>query len=522
LEDFVLDGAAMPHPSTTDCATTLSGFSFRVARKAPSVDHSLMGLLKLHTTKEAKRLFKPLVDVPSFEDWLETTNYSASRKEALRKEWYLSVARDQPRPYKRKDLEVKCHVKSETYDTYKHARMILARSDWFKCAYGRYIKAMERAVYHHPSFVKHINPVDRPQYISDVLGEAGVLTNMDFSSYESSFDAELKDAVERTVYDHLTSELSDELKAEFDFLYAQTRGMCVVQNNHFRAMLREKKKSGEMDTSLSNGITTYFVSSFFASLTEQSVRLVVEGDDNLARFSREAPTAEWFARLGLTCKIEFPASVGEASFCGIVANPEIGVNITDPRKVLARFGWADAAYRGSKPHTRRVLLRVKSLSLLYQFPGCPIVQELALMGMRLTSDISLRDCFKEVMSRRGAGYRGEYMQAKILPALRKFEKGELPTVPVHAESRLLMDRVFGVTIENQLAEEIRLMEHRAGPFFSGLDFPACWRDYWDHYVVHRRGCGPSADHPVMSRVIRELGVAGCVVSRIIPKAGVRH
>jgi hypothetical protein len=340
---------------------------------------------------------------------------------------------------------------------------------------------------------------------------------MDATSYESSFEAELKDAVETTTYMYMMSLQEISLVEEFESLYEITRGDVEVEHRHFVALLPESKKSGEMDTSLSNSLTTLLVAEFIAEETKQSVNVIAEGDDNLANWSVFVPDATHFKRLGIIAKIETPADIASASFCGLVFSLEDSTILTNPFTQLAKFAWASGQYVNCSRVKKRILLRVKALSYLYQFPGCPVVQELAVMGLRLSSGVTVRDCWKEVLSKRNAGLGGMYWTEVVLKALSAFERGDLPVRAVTDASRFQMEKVFGFSVDQQLRTEDYLARHSSGPLIlPELNFPSEWSENYERFVVDDDFYSPSFSPPVgpscMAELIR-VGVRASVVRK---------
>jgi hypothetical protein len=208
------------------------------------------------------------------------------------------------------------------------------------------------------------------------------------------------------------------------------------------------------------------------------VRGVVEGDDGLFVTNGPAPTPEDFARLGANIKLATAPSLESASFCGLIFDPTDLVNITNPLKALAQFGWGSAKYAGSSKSKAAALLRCKALSLAHQYPGCPVIQSLAFYGLRATSDV--RVC--RVL--RAAGMREQFDEWKRMRAIDAVRAGTLTPRPVPMRTRCLMEEVFGLSVTQQLRIEKYLDGLKTiQPLSIDRDlFPVQWTMNWDTYV----------------------------------------
>jgi hypothetical protein len=274
-----------------------------------------------------------------------------------------------------------------------------------------------------------------------------------------------------------------------------------------------------MDTSASNSLATLLIAEFLAEETNQHVEVIAEGDDNLCNWSCSVPSAEMYAALGVTAKIDLPSDIESASFCGIVFSPEDGAILTNPYSQLVRFAWADGSYAGSSGRKKLVLLRVKALSTLYQFPGCPVVQELALMALRLSHGTPMIECCKEVLSKRAAGIGGSFWVETVLTLLRRFERGDLPSCAVTSGSRFQMERVYGMSVQSQLSLEAILRNHVSGPLrLDGFAFPSAWAETFERNVVVGSPHAPTYAQDVCNRVLVQLKAAGVSVEVRLPPA----
>jgi len=487
--------AACPHPCLSDPDTAAAGARKRFCCKPP-----LAKPTELYNFRRFVRCWirENLVALPhdsdvSVEAWLERTNYPQWRKDELREAW--DAVEDIWDPEKaRKYFSCSSFVKDEVYPTYKHARSINSRSDAFKCAVGPIFKLIEEQVFNHPAFIKHVPMDQRPEYIFQRLHSEGAkYFATDYTAFESQFVAELMSACEFELYEFMTAHLP----SGDDFMRlvrGVIGGLNVCKFRDFVAELSATRMSGEMCTSLGNG----FSNLMFMLYTCQKVGCtnvigVVEGDDGLFTMVGNPPTKEDFAELGLIIKAECHTKLETASFCGMVFDLEDRRIITDPRKVLATFGWTSRQYAHVRPHKLRQLLRCKALSLMYQYPGCPVVCAIARYGLRVTPNA---DAKKGLTQRKLSTWERDRAEYAIANASR-FEN-----VEVGRNSRYLVEELYGITVDQQIAIEnyldsLQVLQPIGGPISDIM--PQEWQDYFGTYSsVVDRTC-PLMSFPIAER-----------------------
>lgn len=470
-------GAALPHPCPDDPDTLHAGILKRFALMAPQPKVNILDEVMEFTWKYCAEHLQPLrpdVDL-SKEHWFDGTAYPLWRKEQLKKKWDDIGCRLKN---KHRYWVNKSHQKDEPYNEYKHARAINSRTDEYKVEVGPMFKLIEKEVFKLKEFVKNVPVKDRPAYILEHLAmPGGKIYPTDYSAFESLFTRELMEACEFVLYEYMTQFL-----AEGDQFMEHVRDVqggtneCVFK--FFRLWIHAKRMSGEMCTSLGNGWANLIFTKFVAFKHGLKVLSVHEGDDGLVVSDKDVHT-EWFTELGLLIKMERVESIEEASFCGIIFDPVDCINITDPRDVLASFGWTTHQYANARTGVKKTLLRCKALSLIHQYPGCPILQELGLYGLRVTRSYDVRG-FVEKM--RGLNmWEREQLQA----AIRDYRPGVC--VEPGERSRRLMERMYGITVEQQLEIENYL---KALNVLQPLDLPQVlmhvhphWVHYWDNYVL---------------------------------------
>jgi len=493
-----LKGYACPHPDPHDPLTTAAGVRKRFAFAPPKPKRELIRKLRKFVRSWLRKNLKPLPPESdtSIEHWLENTNYPAWRKAELLETWKnITNIRDPTKKY----LKVKSFMKDEVYPEYKHARAINSRHDAFKCYVGPIFKLIEHEVYKNQHFIKHIPVADRPKYIMEKLFRPNATyVATDYTAFESLFTAELMEACEFELYDYMTTHLPQ----HDDFM-----GLCrdvlmgrnVCEFKHFVVEVPATRMSGEMCTSLGNGFSNLMFMLFMCDLVGcTDVEGVVEGDDGLFVMNGTPPSVQDFEELGLVIKLEVHRDLNTASFCGIIFDTEDKVNITDPRDVLATFGWCSARYTLARTQIRKALLRCKSLSYAYQYPGCPIIQSLAQYGLRMTRSIDIRRILEKDRT------MSMWEREQLLEAVAKVGYGNVPFVPVKINTRLLVEQQFGITIEHQIMVE-KYLDNLGSlePLDSELlamYLPMSWGHFYDTYVLPLDKANP--DNP--SRVWAKL------------------
>lgn len=485
---LAVEGYVQFKPDPSDSKTTLAGVQNRVASAVPRLAPDKKAELKAYTLEFCREHFKPLspdMDL-GVEQWLASCPYPAWRKDELRK-----IA-ENAKPLTKSDCKVKSFVKDEFYPEIKHSRGIYSRTDRFKIEVGPIFRAIEAEVYKHPAFIKKIPIADRPKYISKLIEKLGAKYGAaDYTAFESHFVKDMMEAIEFVVYSYMTQHHSchkNFMKLLKEVLAGDN--ICVFKN--FQVLLKATRMSGEMNTSLGNGLTNLIMLSFlFKKLGVKKVMAVVEGDDSLFCFFRgKCPTVEMFKEYGFTIKMESTEDLSEASFCGLIFDNVDLINIADPIDALVTFGWAGKFYCRSNMATRMKLLRCKSLSYAHQYPGCPILAALAKCGLRLTRSYDVRAFIEK--DRGTCLWEREQLRAAN-EYHTEVRRRNVPDVPVPHNTRLLMYRVFGITPEEQINVEKYLDSFEGGPLTGPIvelversRNGKLWRSLFSQYadVVH--------------------------------------
>jgi len=446
-------GYSNPQADPVDPLTAISGVLGRIGRTTPPIDLNRMRRFGRFVDKWLKQNMEPLppsTDV-SVDTWLEGTNYTIGRKTKLRDLYRNTIGIGKHPFYFPNDSHVvKSFGKNESYVGFKHLRGIYSRDDRFKVFCGPFFKVIEKKLFTRPEFVKKIPVQERPAYLKRRFGGVdGDVENdnecrarvfvTDYSSFEASFKALMYRNCEFKLYAYMTQLLpGGGLFMDTLDKILNGRNKCVWK--HFIAYLDSRRMSGEMNTSLGNGFTNFM--SFLFQMEENNIKnfdCIFEGDDGLAIYFGPKLSEKSYSDLGFIIKMTYLRCANEASFCGQLFDYDSLTVITDPIKVLLNLAWVHINYLTTSERVMRELLRAKAMSLIAQYPGCPIIQSVGECYMRLTNGYRWRFSHNE-----SNWYRGTRTTA--------FGKGLRPR-EVSYTSRIFMERIFGITVAEQLSLE---------------------------------------------------------------------
>lgn len=477
-------GAALPHVNPNDRRLNQEGVAKRFGYRPPEPNRRMRRRFARFVKRWLKKYMVPLSpDVnTTFEEWLKNTNYPDWRKEELRQVWSqyneenaLSTVEDRIGSRAENPKLVTCNSfpKDETYGEYKYTRLINARHDYFKCLTGPVFKCIEKELFAMKWFIKKIPVADRPKYIKEVMAGCTYAIATDYTSFEALFTESMMLDCEMQLYEYMIRDIPARKIFSYALEFLLRQNTCRFKD--FKVYLDATRMSGEMCTSLGNSFSNLMFMLFIMEengVHEEQVRGVVEGDDGLFCAPGPPPRAEQFEQLGLKIKLEVHPEITTASFCGLVFDPEDCVNVTDPLKMLISMGWTSAKYASVRESKMKSLLRSKALSVAYQYPGCPILGHAARSYLRLTAGYDLK----------WVEDRMDWWQRERL----SWQTGDVPWIEPPFKTRLLVERLYGITVQDQLAIERYLDElTELGPLYlpySG-QMPRDWQDYWNTYVT---------------------------------------
>ena len=260
------------------------------------------------------------------------------------------------------------------------------------------------------------------------------------------------------------------------------------------------RMSGEMNTSLGNGFANLMLFLFICEDSGCSdADCLVEGDDLVGKFKGKLVESK-YTECGFTIKLVYFDKYYYASFCGLVYHPIDMVSMPDPIKVILNVGWVSARYVHCSEKKRKQLLRCKGYSLLYQYAGCPIVQELAMCILRLTSG-----CRYLIPAEWSHWQRKNFKTTGVAKA-------------IGYDSRLVMERCFGVTVSEQYELEkyflnkpdISPIEHWALDRHFSIDV----KDYYRRFVRNTTSRIPPDLHTVLKSVDEQVKMVSDVSQNV--------
>lgn len=421
----------------------------------------------------------------SFETWIDSVPYTLSRKAELK-----LVFENAPGGLTHRGFIAKGFMKSEGYPTMdKFLRSIASTDDEFKVLFGPYVKVCEKIVFAKPQFIKKVAVSERPRYIYELLVGNGLLLETDYTAFESHYVPYMMHLIKFRVMLYVLSEIPD-FNNFMELLY-KLAGVRTISFGNFSFSFVATLLSGEMDTSLGNGITNLCISSFVDvvvrkhfSTTGRYPRhlsdvglfnftlddldlicpIVVEGDDGLKLFPNEsadtpdevcAILSQLVKECGFIVKMEPRQSISQSTFCGILADESELHNISDPIKLMVNFGIFDYNYHSLGMGCARdvekalILLRCTALSYLHEYPACPIVNAASMHVVQMTNHLSKKTV--------------NYVKAHVIGNLYNWEMllqyVALPNIPyvdtpVESKTRALCELEFGITPEQQVNIEM--------------------------------------------------------------------
>lgn len=469
--------ACLYYPDVTHQESAMMGVMKRIATLMPSINIALYDQFLEFSKFYINKWFQDCILEPecdlSVETWLETTNYTSKRKQQL-----INISEERQIP-RNGDLFVKSHIKYEPYVEPKHFRGIYSRSDFFKTYVGPICAAFGKRLFKHIFFIKNIPVKDRAGNIYVRFNGVGIwLSSNDFTSFEATFVAKLME-IECYWFEFVTQNISDERFRMFMRKIKTGRNRIIFRK--FVMTLIAKRYSGEMDTSSMNSLFNLLIIAFmlfkggeFKFGEDIPIPPFVEGDDSLIA-SVNVLEVDVLKELGCNAKIVTHESAFDASFCGMVFDPDVRDIITSPMPAMLSFGYTSPYHLYYSKRKLDALLRAKSLSMLYTFPGCPILTSLAKYGLRVTDHISDR-----------AMHSSSAMLDKWKQSV--FKEAVLFGIVVgtpHIKTRMLMEKLYNVPIESQLQIEqyldsLEIISEIDCPAIQNL-MPQLYYDAFDKY-----------------------------------------
>lgn len=488
-------GAIGIKPNDNDLASCIDGAKHRVGGLTPPINNKTLRQFRLFCANWFRNNLRPLdwnVDT-SVDTWLKESPYTQDRRDELMEEYRKNVY--ELNVVKKPNFEkLESFIKDEFYMEPKTFRTINSRIEFFKCLVGPIIHAVEKEVFKLPYFIKKIPVAERAQYIMDNIYTPGNITSgSDASNWEGSMKAKIMDSCEIPMFRHMTRNLPEH--NSFMNLYRHLLLNNQLCFSGFYCEILSRRMSGEMSTSVGNGITNLLLVLFTASKQRIAIKIVVEGDDALVS-SPVMIIDKYFKRLGFNYVLTQFDSINESSFCGLIF-ADTKHTIRDPIKTILKLGWCTQQYINSSYKVRMQLLRAKALSLKCEMGNCPLLGPLADRIIELTKHISVRKSIRTMVKSLGLYKRNEF-----LDIISNYSPIWSQPAVVSAESRILMSKLYQIDINSQLHIEHYFSNMKLGGFQDDvLDvfIPRDLKMYWTMYI--RDTALPlTIDTPVTARI----------------------
>jgi hypothetical protein len=409
----------------------------------------------------------------TLDTWLEKAPYARARKDELRRTFQKF---EQTLGVDLLHCKVKSFVKDEGYIAAKAARMINSREDYFKCFSGPVIQVIADVVFSNPHFIKKVPINDRPRIISEKLYAVGrKYYCTDFTSMEAHFTEENMCDIEIVMYRYMCSQ-NGWASWIMEIIIKVLIGKQEIRFRLVIVCLNATRMSGEMNTSLGNGFANLMIFLFTCKNCKcYVIWIFVEGDDGISALQVKRgghiPTPEDFKNLGWDIKLETHDDLNTASFCGMVFDPTELVVVTDPRKVLASFGWCPKRYVGSSRAVKLQLLRAKGFSMAHQYNGCPMIAALGRRLVHITEGVKIRKSIVDSVE--------QYKREQLAEAIKGLPAEKTPG----ARTRQLVADLYGIEPEDQISFEDQVKNIDLDSSFSvPVPFPEIWREAYTKYA----------------------------------------
>jgi hypothetical protein len=481
-------GTTCPMPDPDHGPSQLAGMTKRVAADMPPINQQTLRRFRRFVKRFCKSHLQELIIDPDepfdFDAWIDNAPYTESRKQELRDTYYRINLDNKVK------TEVKAFVKREFYEEPKHVRGIYSRSDEYKVEIGPFFKVFGDLLFKLEWFIKKISVNDRPQAILDRLEGFLKIFCTDFSQFESTFVRELL-LIERMVY--VFALQKHPLAKKIISLLDKLMDLNIIIFKKFTCQVIGKRMSGEMNTSCGNGLMNLLITIFVlleAGNKLEEIAGFFEGDDSINKCAN-LPTEQQYRDLGANIKIDVPEDVSTASFCGNVFDPVALHNVTNPCEASVRFAWSDPKYMNAGAITKNKLLKSKALSMLHGYPGCPILRSLALYGLRVTKGTDLTVDFIKKNSVNSYEYEQQLEMMDYFKNIDKDDPKNVYNVKIHDNTRHLVERLYGITIDLQLKTEKYLDSLQTiQPLKLDLPFPTVWQvNDLEYSVMVQNKCG---------------------------------
>lgn len=438
----------------------------------------VMQMFLNHIDTKVLPTLKPVDDIPTMEEWLESTKYTSAMKQEILDEWNNNVVCPMQIA---KQSYCNSFIKLEQYTEFKQPRIINGREMATIMTYANLIVAAEKTLYKHEWLVKKIAVTNRAGNLAENFPTVtGHVIGSDFTSFECSISHTLLHLVEKRMLKHMFRNTGYEHQIdEYYHLVANTNTM-VFKN--MKASVFGKRMSGDRTTSFGTCLIMIALFSFVFEYYGIEHVIRVEGDDVVAWVDRLFPT-HIFDLLGFSIKLDHYEQVNYASFCGLIFDESNNI-LTNPMKVILNTPWVDAKYTHSKRTKIKALQRAKALSILYQYPGCPVLGQYAAMILRSSEGVVHKNTLDRAIAsqyahRTGQSYDDFCRYFNLFPG-QSIIHATVTYRPTTMFGRVMIEEMFGMSVDEQL-----LLENNFATGFneSVLDYPPDAVEFAQFYLA---------------------------------------
>lgn len=470
-------GVAPTHPDHDSSFDYAAGIFKRFGRMTPYRDKIIYEELKEFTNQkldhwQRKYGLTQMESIQDVKEWIANLNHGEQRK----KQMYQAAEEDYNVRNKR-DTKVNTFIKDEFYqDEYKYPRLINSRADIYKCRVGPGFSGIEGEVFKKmPQFIKKIPHDQRADYITQYLFKPGYYYfSTDYEAYETHFVRLMMISVEFQLYKRLAPNNAEGRQFIKDLEVLLETNHC--SNKLLDAWIRATRMSGENCTSLGNGFSNLIFTKFACHKSGASCKAVVEGDDGLVRTNKKIDP-QIFKKLGLIVKFKDEPILSESSFCGLISDEMSRQDVSNPYKILAKFGWSNRNYVGSSADTRRYLAVAKAYSYTYMYPHLPVVRPFCDYILRTVEKPKMYKILKYINK------LDMYTRQSYLEALDAHANNKVPDFNPDIATRNLVDKLFEISVSTQYKCEDYL---RSLSEYQVVDLPLEFSDSYmtnyDQYV----------------------------------------
>jgi hypothetical protein len=254
---------------------------------------------------------------------------------------------------------------------------------------------------------------------------------------------------------HSTRDLTGK-QALRELIARTTTGRNYIKFGDLSVEIDQTLMSGALWTSSSNGLLNFVINSYMCALTrvgprvsdmldyvQHDFRALFEGDDGIVE-DHQVPAA-LITEMGLALKLEPHPDCSTAGFCSLYFDTDENVLVRNPIDYLRKFPSICAKYDSMSDRKRMSLYKCKALSGLDTLYACPVIglylssvehatRSYSCDAVRHTLEQHDRDVLARALSRRTT-----YVNPSI-------------------KSRLLVERLFGVSVETQLCLEQQIRD----------------------------------------------------------------